>query len=427
MGRNGWGVRRLLVAGVLISLLCGCHRQKRPVGPLPSEAFVWQRVWAPAVSQAVRESNWLNGLHLLAAEVSFRETQLHVREIEPDWSSLRSTHKPVGLVVRIHASAASTGWDDRALEDLRTVLTKQCQRFTDERVSIREAILDYDCPSARLVDYTRLLRRLKPLFPKLGICITALPSWLELKSARELLEESPGYVLQVHSLHLPSDNDSMMSLMDVGEAKRAVTRAGNIGVPFRVALATYSCVVLFDESGRVKEVYGEDAPSSLTLSGERRAILDSDAFATAALVKEWNANPPVAMQALVWYRLPVAGDRLNWPAELLPKVATGADLKREWIGSLQSQPEGYANIVLNQSGEAPDDLPREILVEWQDGMVLAADGLQGYKVISQSAGQLRLGLVHPERFARVASGQSRVAGWLRFENATNHARVICMR
>lgn len=363
----------------------------------------------------------------MVAEVSFREHQPQVREIELDWPAVRETGKPVGLVVRIHASVAATGWDDRALEDLRALLAKQRQRFADQQISLREAILDYDCPSARLADYTRLLRRLKPSFPNLGICITALPSWLESKSARELLSESPGYVLQVHSLHLPSDDGSMVSLMDVGEAERAVTRAGAMGMPFRVALATYSCVVLFDENGRVKEVYGEDAPPSLTLSGERRAILDSDAFATADLVRKWNTSRPAAMQGIIWYRLPVESDRLNWPAELLPKVASGAVLRRKWIGTLQSQPEGYENIALSQSGDAPDDLPREILVEWQGPAALGADGLQGYEVVSQTSGQLRLRLVHPERFARVAPGQNRLAGWLRRETTAEDARVVFVR
>ncbi len=201
--------------------------------------------------------------------------------------------------------------------------------------------------------------------------------------------------------------------MDMSETRTAVQRAVELGVPFRVALPTYSCVVEFADDGRVREVHGEDMPAGLALSGRKYAVLDSDAYALAELVAEWKAHASALMQAVIWYRLPVSRDRLNWPASLLPKVAAGEPLKRGWTVSVRPAPEGHDEIVLKQAGDAPDDLPHEVIVSWKGGEVEGCDGLRGYTVQSHASGRLVLWLGQPARFGRVRAGEEIVAGWLR--------------
>ena len=145
------------------------------------------------------------------------------------------------------------------------------------------------------------------------------------------------------------------------------------------------------------------------------------------LVADWRAHASPLMHAIIWYRLPVSGDRLNWSARLLTQVAAGATLKRGWVAAVRPNQEGHCEIVLQQKGEAPDDLPREVLVSWQGGEAEGCDGLRGYKVTKQAPGSLTLRLEQPARFGRVQPEQQIVAGWLRLPEGAEvkmAARII---
>ncbi len=397
-------MRRLLL---LTLLLAGCGREVRQT-PLPSQAYVWQRAWTPAVSAAVSAAKF-EALHVLAAEFSLKNGKPGLTVITPDWQALRDSDRPVGAVLRVHASVGKGGWNDALTQEMQRLCADTVSRFKASGVRLTELQLDYDCAESRLPDYAKLLGALHTDVP---ICITALPAWLRHDSARKLLGLSPGYVLQVHSLHLPK-HGGLTGLMDMDETRAAVRRAVEIGVPFRVALPTYSCVVEFEDDGRVRDVHGEDMPAGLALSGRKYAVLDSDAYALSELMAEWRSHASNIMQAVIWYRLPVTGDRLNWPPGLLPRVAAGEKLKRGWTASVRPVKEGHHEIVLKQEGDAPDDLPHEVIVSWQGGDVTGCDGLRGYAVQTHAAGRLVLWLGQPARFGRVKPGEQIVAGWLR--------------
>ncbi len=397
----------------LLLLLSGCIRAVREA-PLPAQAYVWQRAWTADVSAAVRAAKF-EALHVLAAEWGIKKDKLEITTIEPDWRALVDSGGQVSAVLRVHASVGKKGWDEALKQRLRQLCAETTSRFKAGGVRLTELQLDYDCAESRLAEYAQLLGVLKTEVP---LRITALPTWLRHDSARELLARSPGYVLQVHSLHLPAQG-GMTGLMDMNETRAAVRRAEGIGVPFRVALPTYSCVVEFADDGRVREVHGEDMSAGLALSGRKYAVLDSDAYALSALVAEWKVHASALMQAVIWYRLPVSSDRLNWPASLLPKVDGGEPLKRGWTVSVRPAPEGHHEIVLKQAGDAPDDLPHEVFVSWKGGEVAGCDGLRGYAVQSHAPGRLVLWLGQPARFGRVRPGEQIVAGWLRLPDAGN--------
>jgi hypothetical protein len=399
-------MRRLLL---LTLLLASCGREVRQA-PLPAQAYVWQRAWTPEVSAAVRASKF-DALHVLAAEFSYKEDKPELTVITPDWRALGDSGRPISAVLRVHASVGKNGWSEALIQEMRRLCTDTVSRFKAGGVHVAELQLDYDCAESRLAEYARVLGALHSDVP---LCITALPAWLRHAAAKNLLRLSPGYILQVHSLHLPK-NGGFTGLMDLNETRAAVERAVEIGVPFRVALPTYSCVVEFADDGRVRELHGEDMPAGLALSARNYAVLDSDAYALSALAADWRAHASPLMQAIIWYRLPVSGDRLNWSAGLLTKVTVGETLKRGWVAVIRPNKEGHCEIVLQQKGEAPDDLPREVLVSWQGGEAVGCDGLRGYKVTKQAPGSLTLRLEQPARFGRVQPEQQIVAGWLRLQ------------
>lgn len=393
--------------------------------PLAHEAYVWQRLWTPQVGQAVKEAApWLQGLHVLAAEMQVHEGKLRTTQVLPDWKVLAAQGRPVGAAFRVFPSVARDGWDAATLGQMAELIEAVRQEAEEAGVRLAEVHLDYDCPETRLAEYTALLRVLKPRLAPLPVRITTLPAWLKKADFAPLAAEAPGYVLQVHSLHLPGPGRERVTLVDEAETRAAVAAAVALGHPFRVALPTYSCVAEFGKSGRVTEVYSEDLPASYTSGSTDHLALDADAFQMQTLVAEWRKSAPALLEGVVWYRLPVEGDRLNWPLRTLKKICTGAPLNRGWRAEARPNPAGTQDLVLTQEGDAPDDLPRLVEVRWSAAAPLAADGLRGYDAFQAGEGWARFRLLHPYGRLRAPPGAAFTAGWIRLEPADVAVKVV---
>ena len=113
-----------------------------------------------------------------------------------------------------------------------------------------ELQIDYDCATAKLGDYRAWLAVVQNRIAPLPVTITALPTWLDSPAFVALAAAATNYVLQVHSLTKPEDINTPFLLCDPVAARRAVARAGEIGVPFRVALPTYTYIVAFNAAGK---------------------------------------------------------------------------------------------------------------------------------------------------------------------------------
>lgn len=413
-----------------LSLLLGlgllsCRPQTPSVSsrtePLPSEVYVWQRQWSADVMDSVLKSQpWLERYHFLAAEVSFAEgkpTPL-VTRISCDANAIMNAGVKVGVVIRIFPSAAQTKWNEDAVPAIKELADSLVQEWPQGGVS--EVQIDYDCPESKLADYALLLRGLRQHFEGTGIAVscTALPTWLKHREFVSLAHLVPDYVLQVHSLHLPDAKTQRGSLVDLQETKAAVAKAVEIGVPFRVALPTYSCVVDFSPNGKVREVYAEDVPKTLPLQSANYLVLDSDAYALSDLVQQWQAHAPALMRSVIWYRLPIARDRLNWSLEVLQKLVQKQSLRRGWGAQVIARSEaGYSEVVLNQSGDAPDDAPAHVTLSWAGSEQAVGDGLRGYQVTRSVPGVMILSASEVSRRARLPPGEKLVIGWLRFESS----------
>lgn len=393
--------------------------------PLTNEAYVWQRVWTPQVGRAVKEAApWLQGLHVLAAEMQVHEGKLRTTQVLPDWKTLAAQGRPVGATFRVFPSVARDGWDATTTGQVAELIEAVQQEALEAGVRLAEVHLDYDCPETRLAEYTALLRVLKPRLAPLPLRITALPAWLKKVDFAALAAEAPGYVLQVHSLHLPGPGRRLVTLVDDDETRAAVEAAVALGHPFRVALPTYSCVAEFGKSGRVEEVYSEDLPASYTSGSTDHLALDADAFQMQKLVEAWRRSAPALLEGVVWYRLPVEGDRLNWPLGTLKKICTGTPLRRGWRAEARPTPAGTQDLVLTQEGDAPDDLPRLIELRWSAAAPLAADGLRGYDAFQAGEGWARFRLLHPFGRLRAPPGAAFTAGWIRLEPADVAVKVV---
>jgi hypothetical protein len=354
----------------------------------------------------------MTAFSLLVAEMQWKKGAPEIRRITPDWTAVRGLRKPPGVVVRIFPSMAGTHWNSRAVDALAGLLDELAVECTTNGAAGGDVQLDYDCPESKLGEYGRLIVELKRRQPGRLLTITALPSWLRHAEFALIAREVPGYVLQVHSLHLPQSRSGLATLCDASEARAAVRGAAELRVPFRVALPTYSCVVQFDAAGKVSEVFAEDLPSGFPQTDTPYIVLDSDAFECQELLAEWKEGPD-QLKAVIWYRLPVKSDRLNWDWSTLQKLCRREPLRRGWVAEAMLTPELHHEIVLRNTGDAPDDLPPLVSLHAKEGRIAASDGLRGYSAEGLPDGSLRLRLAQPVAHARAPAGTQLRIGWCR--------------
>ena len=157
--------------------------------------------------------------------------------------------------------------------------------------------------------------------------------------------------------------------------------------------------------GAVTDVISEDLGNSSTA---KRVFALADPVESARLVHEWTLAPPDGLQGIIWYRLPVEGDRRNWPWDTFERVIRGE--------VVLSAPElevsngtGPRDLFIINRGKFPVCLPREIVIEHP---ILAADGAGAYRLESQSDG-LRL-TRRTDIWPWLNPGKRIPSGWLRF-------------
>ena len=417
--------RRLAVLGLLTlataALLLGLwlRRGRRASGPLPQEAYVWQRSWEPEVRSAVRQTQDLAGLVALAAEVDLSVRPPRVTQVAIDAASLRSTGKPLGLAIRIGRFASkgpgkALSGDPEAVRFLAALAQRIARAARAQGLSLREIQLDYDCPESRLGEYPALVQAVKEAVAPLPVTITALPAWLrQRRDFAVLTAAADGYVLQVHSLAAPKRFDAAFLLCDPDAARKAVETAARFRRPFRVALPTYGYVVAFDRNGKILGLSAEGPLLSWPKSAVVR-VAQSDPAAMAGLLRTWTADRPAELTGLLWYRLPIAPDRLNWPWPAFRAVMAGRAPRPGLRADVHAPEPRLVEIDLVSTGEADAPWPSPVDIHWTGAPLLAADGLAGYRLTREGERQIRLRRAASAWDRPLRPGERRQVGWMRF-------------
>lgn len=392
-------------------------------GPLRQEAYVWQRDWNPSVRAAVARSGGsagFAGLTLLAAQVDLHPSPPEVKTVAYDAEALRRSGLPVGLAIRIGAFPGRFADRPLAVEALRRLARALLASARAAGLAPAELQLDYDCPESKLEDYRELLESLRPGVAPVPLTLTALPAWLDREGAfRSLIAAADGYVLQVHSLAPPPSPTADFVLSRPEEAREWIERAADFGRPFRVALPTYSYAAAFDLKGRLLGLAAEGA-APLDRRDVRWRLVKSEPAAMASLVQGWTEARPAMLSGVVWYRLPVAGDRLNWGEATMRAVMAGRTPPLELRAEPRTPEPGSPELVeihLVNAGEADAERPGRIGLRWSGEPPLAADALGGY---SLQTGPRSAQLLAPAQAVPtlLRPGESRTLAWLRFARPT---------
>lgn len=376
----------LALAGLLLS---GCEQP--PVPSLDQQLYIWQRQWTPAHEAALRQSHGdFSSLRVLALQ-AFPGAGWSRARIDP--AMLKADGRPLIAVIRLDGQLKSLDQDEVIAQIQQVLGDWQAQGLTPAGVEI-----DHDAGNARLPAYGTFLIRLRQTLPAtLGLSITALPAWLDSPALPGLLETVDSSVLQVHAV-----SDPRQGLFDPKQALRWTERWSNITTrPFYLALPAYGVALLTLESGG--PVVESEVP--IDRGGERRELL-ADPQQVAGLTAALRAEPPKHLAGLIWFRLPLAGDRRAWSLTTLGAVARGDSLDSRLGVHLQEQ-DGLYDIRLVNRGNL--DSP------WPQRLTLAVGGCDGVDALAGYTLQQTPGLLTFTRIqeGRLAAGAQRAIGWAR--------------
>lgn len=360
---------------------------------METAVYVWQRQWTGAVREAVsRAAREDVVLMVLAAEMTARGGLSH-ELASVDWAALADYGRPTWLVLRCDASLAARladGGDTSAAELLGLLARDVVGPARRAGVAVAGVQLDYDCPTARLGDYGRLLDRLRGELPGTALAITALPTWLSSSRFAELVGRCEHYVLQVHSLEKPATMDDPVCLCDPAKVAGWVRRAGDFGKAFYASLPTYGYRVAFDERGRFAALSAEQAMPAYP-AGYRVGVVMADPAEMARQVERLATSRPACCRGVAWFRLPVATDELCWPVEAFEAAMAGRPPAVSFAVECRSPQDSLYEIWLSNEGE------RDVLGPARFDVVIAARAVQAYDVLrgfteerGDSAGRLRL-------------------------------------
>ncbi len=357
---------------------------------LDHEAYVWQRVWAPAHATVLAASHdLLAGWRVLAAQWHPDEGLVRARV---DLAVLRADARPVVAVLRVDGSTARV--DAVALGD---ELERIVQAWREAGVTLAGIEIDHDAPSSQLAAYAFVLEALHArLPPGLALSITTLPAWTPEAAFAGVLARVDAAVLQLHAVDAPT-----LGLFDATRARaRLEAFAAVAHVPYRIALPAYG-------AGLVRSADGVLVESEATLArGGGRVEIEADPREVAAFLRKVERAPPRGLVGIAWFRLPLPADRRAWSLATLRAVIDSAPLAARVSASLAGQ-GGARDVVVRNDGTLAASLPRTLRI---DGPCEAADALTGY-VLQRSPATLRFSRTADA--ARLAAGDARTIGWVR--------------
>jgi len=370
-------------------LLSGC--EKPPTAALDQQLYIWQRQWTPAHEQALRQSRGdFSSLRVLALQ-AFPGAGWSRARIDP--ALLKADGRPLIAVIRLDGQLKSLDQDDVIGQIQQVLADWSAQGLAPVGVEI-----DHDAGNARLPAYESFLGRLRQVLPAtLKLSITALPAWLDSPALPGLLTIVDSSVLQVHAV-----SDPRQGLFDPEQARRWAERwSGATTRPFYLALPAYGVALLTQESG--VPVVESEVP--IDRGGERRELL-ADPQQVAGLAAQLRAEPPRHLAGLIWFRLPLAGDRRAWSLTTLGAVARGDSLDSHLGLDLHEQ-GGLYDIRLANRGNLDSPWPQRLTL--RVGGCDGVDALAGY-TLQQTPGLLTFTRIQE---GRLAAGTHRAIGWAR--------------
>ena len=407
-----------LIAVMAALLLWRRDPVQRTSGPLRHGAYVWQRAWTPEMKDRILEAAGpLRGLVVLAAEVSWSAGQPIVAEAALDCAALRACNRPVGLAVRINAYSGSFDQTAEATRLVADVAATVIRSARASRLSVGELQLDFDCPQSKLDGYRVWVEAVRQRIGDLPLAVTVLPSWLDSPQFAPLVRTAGAFVLQVHSLRRAKSLQDIPPLCDPQRSRRWVERAAEVGVPFRVALPTYSYLLAFDATGAYLGASGE-TPRRTWPAGTQFRLLSADARVTAALVGQWTEDRPSLLTGILWYRLPIETDRFNWQWKTLHAIIDGRSPRANLGVETRQVEQNLIEVDMHNTGDADAHVDVSVSLRWDGARPVARDTLGEFDGDDLIGNRWTLRPRADALPTVLRPGERRMIAWIRFDTNT---------
>ena len=379
--------RRAICALPAVFLLATCKIAR--ADPLKHDAYIWQRVWTDELKLEIRrqaalfkelrcfaaqrdlQGNWLYP----AIDVAFVKSLPAVRWI---W------------VIRIDGAQPDVQHSElqREIKLVRTIL--------GDEVAVE---LDFDCASAQLPGYTKLLAALKQSGE--GIRITGLPSWHRSAELPALLALCDHLTLQVHAVENPKPG-SLNGLFDPERAMQWLKDFDALcPCALSVALPTYGAVRYTDSSGK-SIIRHESEFTPREALGEQ---LMPDARVLQRFLAKLESSQWRKLQRVVWFRLTLSSDRFALAPASVAALVQKLPLNALINAFRRANSVGGFDVFLRNDGNCAGPAPDAIAAAG----ACAGEGLAGYNF---------QGVNDTPRFVRqtpmeLKPGQILAVGWIR--------------
>lgn len=369
---------------------------------LPSDAYIWQRVWSDALVQAIRTADpALERWHVLASE----------RDQRGIWHDAQLTAPPDGTLAQVFAahpvlavfrlSGRRADLDPAAFAAHITAVVAEWRSLG---IVVQGIELDHDCATARLDAYARFIAALRPsLPPKTELSITALPAWLGSSALPELLGEADSAVLQLHAVRNPVEG-----LFSPVQARNAASLFGPIAARtlrsgrWWIALPSYGSRILWGQDGQVAAIESEGSQGIGPGNGQELIVAPRQ---IAAFMQSIEARPPIGLEGWIWFRLPVAGDRRSWSLGSWLSLVRHEPIREAMTLEAAPAGKGLYHIIVRNTGTV-DALPPPVLHVTSPCRGAGAQG--PYRLDYDRAG---LSLTRAQT-SLLTVGQSLIAAWL---------------
>ncbi|MDF7801077.1 DUF3142 domain-containing protein [Pontiellaceae bacterium B1224] len=266
--------------------------------------YVWQQLWSSNVLEAVCAEP-ATTLYPVATVVPASGTSTLV---QIPWNEVAATDHRFVPVIRIPLQAFN-----------RNDLEPELVRLAHALKPFDEIQLDLDCPESRMNEYADLISNLRKQIPQPVLSITVLPCHVGNRSFQRLAETVDSYVLQVHGLAVPETFDDPAELMNRKTADRAIRQAEAWGRPYSIALPCYAYELNFDPTSEKFMYLTAEGPSRRRPTLKKRIAADPadliDLVSTFQTLEH--------AEQIIWFRLPVKGDRLCLPRPTLCNIEAG--------------------------------------------------------------------------------------------------------
>jgi hypothetical protein len=313
--------------------------------------YIWQRDWQnPKLMDAVKASN-CKIFYFLASE--FEKDKIY--KITPSKAFFQTSGEKIP-VFRIHLSFFKK-WINKhsKINEIVNAYNKILSNALLNNTKINELQIDLDTPESKLGNFIDFMQELKinlPIDTKLSF--TALPCHLNNPQFEKLANTADYYVLQVHGLEYPKNEKDKVFILNPTVAKSAIDKAEQLNKRYILALPTYAYQLNFSkENGDFLFLNAEKIPlpkKNIRVKIIAPKLKDLIKLVKFATTKQKNTENEIKCLGIIWFRLPIKGDRLNFDLKTINSISSGIMPKQKITATWKLQKNGVYHLIVENFG-----------------------------------------------------------------------------